>query len=144
MAYNPYKLAYPDIARTRQQVIDEIRYNLLALRDIIAATGTLPGWDYFARNGSGTAAQPQYMYFKRSTYCVELTLVWGTTGGEAGNVTKVTFKYATNETHASFTTPPVTATNGTYDNLADEAGDFVVTITYDSSSNVTRTNWGVS
>src|SRR5574343_586998 len=133
MAYNPYKLAYPDIARTRQQVIDEIRYNLLALRDVIAMTGMLPGWDYTPYGG--TAEKPQYLYFKRSTYSIRLTLTWGTTGGATDKVEKVLFAFASNETGSPF---PGSA-NGTYENLADEAGYYVLRINYDSSANVTST-----
>jgi hypothetical protein len=138
MAYSPYKLAYPDIARTRQQVVDETRVNLVALRHAIISGGLVQGWAY--RPVNGTAEQPLLLYFFVSgqSRVVRINLTWGTTGGEAGNVTKAAFYYADNESSGTFPT----TTNGTYDPMADENGLYVVTISYDSSGNVTQTVWG--
>lgn len=119
MAYTQYNSAVPTTAQTRQAAIDAIRTNEMAMRDAIIA-GNLPGFNYSV--SGGTADQPQYLYRKKSTEWIRTTLTWGTTGGEAGNVTVAVYAYSSNS-------------GGLYDTIG------TCTWTYDSSGNVTATTW---
>jgi hypothetical protein len=131
MAYDPLDTTKPTTAGspepTRQASIDAIRHNLAALRDALAAGGFVQGFNYEPSGGS--AEQPAILYYKRGTEWIKLSLTWGTTGGEAGNVTKIVYQYSANS-------------GGAYDSMADGAGKYVLSLSYDSSGNCTGGTWG--
>lgn len=136
MAYTALDVSKPTTAQTRQAAIDSARTDIAAMRDSLVSTGAVQGFNY--QNTGGTADQPAILWNKRSAEVVKIVMTWGTTGGEAGNVTKMAFYYAANESHGSFPS----STNGTYDNMADLSGNFVMTLAYDSNGNCTSTTWG--
>lgn len=87
MAYNAFDAAKPVITDSRQDVVDKTRYNLTALRDALIM-GAMPGFNYSYVVGTGSADEPQYMYYKNGNTWVRVTITWGTTGGEDGNPTQ--------------------------------------------------------
>lgn len=140
MAYTAYVSTLPDPATQAGTAFGQrTRDNIRAMRDVIAATGMLQGFDY--RYTAGTAEQPTTMYYVRnaSDESIKVVVTWGTAGGEAGNVTKMAFYYASNETGL-----PAGAANGTYDAMADAGGYYVCTLSYDSSGNCTQTAWSAT
>lgn len=137
MSYTAFDVTKPvTTPDTRQASIDSIRTNLAALRDDLVGSGMVQGFNYAVTGG--TASQPGTLWYKRSAEVVKIVLTWGTSGGEDGNVTKAAFYYASNESHASFPA----STNGTYSSMVDGSGNYVCTVAYDSSGNVTTTTWG--
>ena len=130
MAYTAFNVAKPVVSDTRQVAVDYMRTNMVAMRDALVGTGIVQGFSY--NTTGGTAAQPATLWYKRGTEAVKIVLTWGNTGGSDGNVTKMAFYYAANESHASFPT----STNGTYDAMADASGNYVAHVTYDSNGNV--------
>lgn len=126
MTYAAADFSKPTTAQTRQAAIDDIRENLLALRDVLVAAGLLPGWDYSV--SGGTADQPAVIYFKRGTEWVRIDLTWGTSGGADGNVTKAAYYYSSNS-------------GGAWDAMADIAGEYVAHLSYDASANLTTLTW---
>lgn len=131
MAYDPFRSTVPTTAGSptpsRQATIDDARKNMMALRDILVAGGLVQGFDYSV--SGGTAEEPANLFYKKGTEWIKLVLTWGTTGGEDGNVTKMALYYSSNS-------------GGVYENMADDAGEFVLTLTYDSNGNCTSTSWG--
>lgn len=131
MAYDPLRPSVPTTAGSptpsRQSTIDDTRKNIMALRDILVAGGMVQGFD-FSTSG-GTAEQPADILYKKGTEWIKITLTWGTTGGEDGNVTKAVFRYSSNSGVG-------------YDGMADDAGEYVMTLTYDANGNCTATTWG--
>jgi hypothetical protein len=121
MAYNAFTNGKPIGTDTGPDAIDYIRNNEMALRDAITI-GAMKGWNYSKTDGTGSAEQPQYVYYKNGTEWLRGTLTWGTTGGESGNVTVAVWAYSSNS-------------GGAWDTIGTE------TITYDSSGNVTATTW---
>jgi hypothetical protein len=143
MTYTAYDGTKPDPATQAGTAFGtSTRANMKVLRDYVAAMGMVPGWKYYAVVGTGSAEAPQYMYYRKgsSGEVIRITPTWGSSGGEAGNATKMNFAYASNESHASFPT----TTNGTYEGMVDDAGYYVMTLTYDSNGNCTATTWGTS
>jgi hypothetical protein len=128
MAYTAYDGAKPDAAtQNGTQFASSTRSNFQALRDYLAAFGALPGFNYSV--SGGTAAQPAELYYKRSTEWIKIVLTWGSSGGSDGNVTKAAFYYSSNSGSA-------------YDGMADASGNYVQTLAYDASGNLTTTTWG--
>jgi hypothetical protein len=135
MAYTAYVSTLPNPAtQTGTTFGQSTRDNIRAMRDVLAATGMLQGFDYTYT--TGTAESPTTMYYTRnaSDESIKIVLVW-----TSGNVTKMSFYYASNETGRPGSTP-----NGTYDPMADAGGFYVCTLTYDGSGNCTATAWGTS
>jgi hypothetical protein len=127
MAYSPYDVTKPDPATQAGTAFGQsTRDNIRAMRDSLAALGSVPGFDYSYT--TGTAEQPTTMLFKRSAEWIKLVVVWGTVGGEAGNATTVTFYYSSDS-------------GSNYYGMADAAGKYILTMTYDSSGNCTATTW---
>ena len=100
MTYSAFNIAKPVVSDTRQVAVDYTRTNIAAMRDNLVATGIVQGFNYAVTGG--TASQPGTLWYKRSTEVVKVVLTWGTTGGENGNVTKMAFYYAPDESHGSF------------------------------------------
>ncbi len=126
MAYTPYDVAVPTTAQTRQAAIDSIRTDLAALRDALAATGIVQGFNYSV--SGGTADQPAQLFYKRGVEWIRVDVTWGTTGGEDGNPTVMAFYYSPNSGVSSY-------------GMADAAGKYTVTISYDTDANVTGAVW---
>lgn len=126
MAYTPYNQAQPTTAQTRQAGVDAMRTNMVALRDILAAGGLVPGFDYSASGGS--AEQPAQIFFKRGAEWIRIDLAWGSSGGADGNVTKAAYYYSANS-------------GGLYDPMADAAGEYVAHLSYDANGNLTTLTW---
>lgn len=104
------------------------RANLQALRDSLAAMGAVAGFNYSVTGG--TASQPATLLYKRSTEWIKIDLTWGSSGGGSdGNVTKAAYYYSSTSGSA-------------YDNMADASGNYVQTLAYDASGNLTSTTWG--
>lgn len=121
MPYNSFTNDKPIGTDTGPQAIDYARNNLMAMRDAVNM-GTMKSWNYSKTDGTGTAEQPQYIFYKNGTLWLRATLTWGTVGGEAGNVTVAVWAYSTNS-------------GGAYDTIGTE------TIAYDASANVVSTTW---
>lgn len=123
MAYNHFTNNKPSGADDGPDVVADIEKNLQALRDMIAASGGLPGWDYAKTDGTGSAEQPQYMTWAYDANVkIRATLTWGTTGGEAGNVTGIVWDY----TEDNFSTT---------DNIGTQ------TLAFDANGNPTTITW---
>jgi hypothetical protein len=87
-----------------------------SIADLIAQ----PDWDYSKTDGTGTAEQPQYMYWTNGSLVLRATLTWGSSGGADGNVTIAVWDY---------------------DDGGGYAGVGTETIAYDIDANVTTTTW---
>jgi hypothetical protein len=110
MAYNPFNESYPVITRTRQQIVDDTRTNVLALRDAIIA-GREPGWTLSV--SGGTAEEPAIRLWSFGTERIRASLTYS-----GGFVTAISWEYSSNS-------------GGAYDPMASE------TSTYDGSNNQT-------
>jgi hypothetical protein len=146
MTYPAYDGTKPDPASQNGTAFGtSIRQNMKVLRDYLATIGMVPGWRYYKLDGTGSASQPQYAYYRNGAAgaeAIRVELVWGTVGGEAGNVTKMKFHYASNETTAAGSFPA--STNGTYEGMVDASGYFVMTLSYDTNGYCTATTWGTT
>lgn len=120
MAYNPFTDTSPDATtQNGTQFAQAIRYNQAAMRDAIVL-GAMKGWN-FSKSG-GTDEQPTTILYKNSTNWLKATLTWGTTGGEAGNVTVAVYEFSSNSGAA-------------YDTIGTN------TITWDVNGLITATTW---
>lgn len=95
-----------------------------ALRDCIVS-GQMEGFVFSATNGTGTAAQPQYFYWKNGTTWIRATNTWESTGDKDGNLTTQLWELSTNS-------------GGAYDTIVTEG------FTYDASGNLLTTTAGGS
>ena len=130
MTYTALDTAKPDwTTQTGTQLAQSIRDNVRALRDNLVATGLVPGFDYTP--AGGTAEQPAQFFFKRGTEWIRIDVTWGSSGGSDGSPTKLAYYYSSNS-------------GGAYDGMADAAGKYVLSISYDASGNVTATTWGLT
>ena len=121
MPYTPFDASKPDAAtQNGTQFAQATRDNLAAVRDACILGGGFPGWNLAA--AGGTAAQPATLTYSRGTERVRATLTWGTTGGEAGNVTTAVYAYSSNS-------------GSSYDTIGTKV------VTYDADANVTATTW---
>jgi hypothetical protein len=99
MAYVPFVDSKPVASDNGNDVIDDVRENLLAMRDAVVA-GAFVGWDMTVTAGTGTTEQPQYIYLHRngaSTERIRVEYTWGTTGGADGNPTVMVFSYTADD-----------------------------------------------
>lgn len=111
MTYAVFDQAKPDASsQNGTQFAQSTRDNLLALRDaIIAGTGFF-GWA-LAITG-GTADQPTTFTYSAGVERVKIALTWGTSGGEAGNVTQSVYSYSA-DSGSTYTT--IATKTNTYD-----------------------------
>ncbi|CAH1387013.1 hypothetical protein [Candidatus Nitrotoga sp. M5] len=120
MTYTAFDKTLPDATtQNGTQFAQAIRDNQAALRDAIVV-GALKGWN-FSKSG-GTDEQPATILYKNSTQWLKIALTWGTTGGEAGNVTVAVYSYSSNSGVA-------------YDTIGTK------TITWDAAGLITATTW---
>lgn len=127
MAYTKYQVNVPDITDSGQDVIDDARENLEALRDAVVA-GIFPDWDMSVTAGTGSASEPQRIEWRKDgtgVLAIRAEITWGTSGGSDGNPTSVEYEFTGNRTASS----PTWETMGT------------VSYTYDSDGNVTASSW---
>ena len=117
MAYVPFVDSKPVATDTGLDVIDDIRENLMAMRDAVVI-GMMAGWSYAPTVGTGSASQPQYYIYSKGTERLRATVTWGTSGGANGNPTQVVWEYSSNS-------------GSTYDSIDTRS------ITYDADGNVT-------
>ena len=99
MAYTVFNETKPDpTVETCIQVFDSTRENLMAVRDAIISTGFFPGWDAELQNSDGSLAtdpaQPEQAVFSKGNERIKLRFIWGSVGGEAGNVTQLIAEYS--------------------------------------------------
>jgi hypothetical protein len=121
MAYTLFDPTTPDATtQTLTQMGQSERNNLKAVRDACIMGGGFYGFN-LAVSG-GTADQPALLTYSKGTEKIKAALTWGTTGGEAGNITVVAYSYSADS-------GSTWATIGTK------------TITYDANANVTATTW---
>lgn len=116
MAYTDFADGKPVAADNGNDVIDDIRDNEAALRDGVQM-GAMKGWNYSKTDGTGTAEEPQYIFYKKSVEWLRATLTWS-----GGNVTIAVWEYSANS-------------GSTYSAIGTE------TISYDGSGNVVTTTW---
>lgn len=121
MTYTAFDPLKPDAStQNGTQFAQSTRDNLRTIRDAVIMGGGFYGWNMAA--AGGTAEQPATITYSKGTERVRATLTWGSTGGEAGNVTVAVYAYSSN--------------SGTdYDTIGTN------TIAYDGSGNVTATTW---
>lgn len=127
MTYPAFDTAVPNATQAREDAIDSISANLMAVRDALVATGVVQGFN--SSLDGGTTAQPARYLFKRGTEWIKVEATWGTTGGEDGNLIKAAFYYSSDS-------------GGSYDPMADAAGKYVLTIAYNSDSDFVSGTWG--
>lgn len=128
MAYVPFVDQKPVFSDNGDDVVDDIRENLMALRDAVVL-GVLVGWDMTVTAGTGTNEQPQYLYMHKngvSTERLRITYTWGTTGGATGNPTVLALHYTADDDPLG---------SATWDSM----GTF--TITYNSDGTVASGAW---
>ena len=113
MVYIPFETDTPIITDTGAQVVDDTRFNLMALRDAVVA-GALVGWD-MAATGPDADEPTQILYSDNaSTEAIRLAITWGTAGGEDGNPKTVVYSYTADDT-PTITWETIGTWTGTYD-----------------------------
>ncbi len=122
MAYDLFDYASPNTSQTRQASIDDIRLNLMALRDGVLM-GLMPQWNLAVRNTADTSATPDYsipelLKYSNGAERLYLYMTWDVNG----YVTKIIYKYSPD--------------SGSNKELIGREE-----ITYDGSYNVTATTW---
>ena len=129
MAYTHYQDGTPDpTTQNGTSAFQSTRTNLDALRDALTV-GIMPGWNFQAVAGSGSAAFPQYHYYTKLQERIRLTLTWGTSGGETNNLITMVAEYTSN--YQNLTTYP-------YQNIGE------CDITYNADSIATLTTWDLT
>ena len=119
MAYTSFDATKPDPSTENGTSFGtSIRNNQEALRDAIVI-GAMEDWNL---STSGTAPEWDFYLFSKAAERLKITLTWGTTGGEDGNVTQAVYAYSSNS-------------GGSYDTIGTLA------ITYDANAYVTATTW---
>jgi Neuraminidase (sialidase) len=102
MAYIDYDDNQPvPSGATLGTVMTNTRNNLRAMRDAcLAMAGGFVGWDWDSYDSNDatppvlTPDQPAYLIWSKGTLRVKAVLTWGTTGGEAGQVTRIVYSYS--------------------------------------------------
>jgi hypothetical protein len=127
--YTAFNSTKPDPASTDGggTTLDHVRRNLLAVRDMVIMYGMVPGWNY--SYSGGTAEQPADVLFTKSISGVNHKVKLTHTYNGDGTVQKVACYYSADNA-------------ATWDNLDDDAGNFVQTFTYDGSANLIASTWG--
>ena len=95
MPYAAFDKNKPSGASNGTVTTQEIRDNLMALRDAVV-TGGIPGFNCAASGGTEDQ-RLQYLFTGTGVNAAErvkVTVVWGTTGGATGNPETITFTYS--------------------------------------------------
>lgn len=93
MTYPAFVDNKPALTDDGDDAVDYMRNNLMALQDMVAF-GTAYGWAY--SQSGGTDEKPTYRLLSKGTYRLRGTYTYGTTGGEADNVTQVIYEQSSN------------------------------------------------
>ena len=121
MAYTSLVNDKPAASDNGLDFADYTRENLMAMRDAVAM-GAMENWNYSKTDGTGTAEQPQYVFYKNGTNWIRGTLTWGTSGGADGNVTVALWEYSS-------------TSGSSYDTIGTQ------TMAYDTSGNLETITW---
>ena len=119
MSYTKFQDRKPVISDSGMDVIDDVRVNLMALRDA-AICGNLVDWDMDV--GGGTGARPSSLTYSKGTERVRLNLTWGNSGNGEGAPTVITVQYSS-------------TSGNSYQSIGTKR------ITYNINGYVTRTRW---
>jgi len=127
----------PWISNPKIQTINSTRKDLLNLRDFLAFTGYLPGWNMSLFVNTGTELQPDGIRFVKGKEHLFMIITWvsrdPSLNGNGNNYpSKIAYFYREDGTAA--TEVPLTDKNGKY----------VVTYTYAADDTCTAATWGTS
>lgn len=124
MAYTQFDATKPVGTDTGPNFATSANANDKALRDAIIM-GAFHGFLFSVVVGTGTAKQPQYMFWKNGTIWVRATVTWGSSGGSNYNITQIVWDLSING-GSDYTTAP----GGNIDTQG---------FTYDTNGNLTAT-----
>jgi hypothetical protein len=99
MAYIPFVDGKPVFSDDGDDVVDDVRENMMALRDAVVA-GVMVGWDGTVTAGTGTTEKPQYLYLHKngaSTERIRVEYTYGTTGGATDNPLTAVLHYTADD-----------------------------------------------
>jgi hypothetical protein len=116
-----------DAATTGTQFAQQVRDNAAALQAYFVVLGLIPGFDFAV-----TAGPPEQItqgMYTMGAYRVRVDMTWGTVGGALGNIKSAALYYSSDS-------------GATFEPLADAAGKFVVSYSYDTAGNPTGYVWG--
>ena len=130
MPWTPYYSMVPTASNALP--LNILRANVWA-NSVAHAAGVAPGWSYtnsFTRGEAspGTAALPARKYFWNGTGNSK-TWIKQVCTYSGSNLTKVAVYYSSNN-------------ESSYVPMLDEQNNYVLTLSYDGSSNLTATSWG--
>jgi len=95
MAYTHFDATKPTpVAKTITQMADDMRANLMALRDQIISAAGFENWP--ATPAGGTNEQPATITYSNGTERWRKSITWGSTGGADGNPTQIVYEYSSN------------------------------------------------
>lgn len=118
MAYHHFDATKPEsLTQNGTQVVQSIRDNQAAALDMILM-GIVPGWSMTKAAGD----TPATVLYTKGAERRRVSLTWGTTGGEEGNVTSAVYEASYNG-------------GDTYELIGTKV------ITYAGSGDVTAVNW---
>ena len=124
MAYVDFVDNKPVISDDGDDVITDIRQNLMAVRDGVVM-GKFLDWNMTPTIGGGSAEEPDSIEWRdgkgAGTDRVRATTTWGTAGGADGNPVTIVWAFSVD--------------GAVYDPMGTQ------TITYDSNSNITGITW---
>lgn len=122
MAYTDFDATKPDASTQGGTAFgNSANANDTALRDAIIG-GQMKGFLYSHTVGTGTAAQPQYFFWKNGTTWLRATNGWNSTGDKAGNLDSQLWEISTNSGSAYSTIDTVACTFDTDGNLTATTG----------------------
>ena len=128
MAYLPFVDNKPIVTDAGQDVVDDTRENLEALRDAVIM-GTMPDWKMDVTIGTGTASEPQFIAWRNGNGSGDLEvraeITWGTSGGPDGNPVTIDYDFTGDRTQG---TPTYVQIN-------------IKSISYDGNGNVESEVW---
>jgi hypothetical protein len=123
MAYVDFDPAQPDgSVDTGPNALADVQNNQSALRDTLLMAGLFK--DYAYAQSGGTAERPSIITLTKGSYIVRLTLTWTDVGGGRYNITAINAERSVNG-------------GGAYETIKNP-----ITLTYDSSGNLTATAGG--
>lgn len=122
MPYGYFDPSVPNPSQSPAAMGNSMNQNQLALRDMLASMGVLPG--FACSIGAGTTQQPTQFLYKSGTTWIKVDLTW-----TSGQVTKVAYYISYNS-------------GSTYTGITDASGNYVMTIAYDGSGFFNGSTWG--
>jgi hypothetical protein len=122
MPYGYFDSSVPNPSQTVPAMGNSTNQNQLALRDMLASMGMVPGFN--CSIGAGTTAQPTQFLYKSGVTWIKVDLTW-----TSGQVVKSAFYISYNSGAA-------------YTPMTDASGNYVMTIAYDGSGFFNGSTWG--